>query len=310
MDDDEKTREQLEHELSELRSQNAELKKDEKALAVTEAIYQQLVQNANSIILRIDSDGKVLFFNEFAQKFFGYTEKEILGCSVVGTIVPKTNSSGHDLDSMIKNIGTNPEKYINNDNENMRRNGERAWVAWTNRAIRDESGNVTEILCIGNDITEHKRLENLLSESEERYRRLFETAKDGIVLLEKSNGHITHVNPAAEKMFGYSSKECSGKRLQDIGVMFDMGDFQTIMQDLNRNGIINYTDVPVKTKFGQYIETDIYLVDRARLAQCNIRDVTERNRAEVSLKEEKTFVENALNVMSQLQNSQFAIILQ
>ncbi len=298
--DEEKTREQLENELSELRSQNAALKKVQKTLAVTEAKYQELVQNANSIILRMDPDGKVLFFNEFAQKFFGYTEKEILGCSVIGTIVPETNFSDHDLDSMIRNIGKNPEKYINNENENMRRNGERTWVAWTNRAICDELGNVTEILCIGNDITEHKRLESLLSESEERYRRLFETAKDGIVLLEKSNGHITHVNPAAEMMFGYSSKECSGKRLQDIGVMFDMGDFQTIIQELNKNGIINYTDVPVKTKSGQHIETDIYLVDRARLAQCNIRDVTERNRAEMLLKEEKTFVENALNVMKEI----------
>jgi PAS domain S-box-containing protein len=162
----------------------------------------------------------------------------------------------------------------------MRRNGERVWVAWTNKAIRDGNGKVIEILCIGNDITERRRLEILLSESEERYRRLFETASDAIVLLEKSEGNITHANPATEKMLGYSLKESIGKKLQDIGVLLDMSDFQTTMQNLNVNGIINYNDVPIKTKSGQYIDTDIYLVDRARLAQCNIRDVSERKRAE------------------------------
>jgi len=259
-----------------------------KALEANEAKYRELVQNANSIILRMDTKGQVTFFNEFAQMFFGYTEEEMLGRSVVGTIVPETESSGRDLDFMIREIGIRPEKYINNENENMRRNGERVWVAWTNKAIRDESGKIKEILCIGNDITEHKRLEGLLEESEERYRRLFETANDGILLLEKHEGKITHANPAATEMLGYSKEECIGKRLQNIGVSLDTGDIQKIMQTLDRNGIIYYDDVPVKTKTGQYIDTDIYMVDRARLVQCNIRDITERKRsAEVIRKKEE-----------------------
>jgi two-component system NtrC family sensor kinase len=256
-------------------------------LEVNEAKYRELVQNANSIILKMDPEGKVTFFNEFAQMFFGYTEEEMLGRSVVGTIVPETGSSGLDPDFMIKDIGINPEKYITNENENMRRNGERVWVAWTNKAIRDGNGKVIEILCIGNDITERRRLEILLSESEERYRRLFETANDAIVLLEKREGNITHANPATEKMLGYSLKESIGNKLQDIGVLLDMSDFQTTMQNLNMSGIINYNDVPIKTKSGQHIDTDIYLVDRARLVQCNIRDITERKRAEDALKKNR-----------------------
>jgi PAS domain S-box-containing protein len=253
-----------------------ERKKVEKALETNEAKYQELVQNANSIILKMDPKGKVTFFNEFAQMFFGYTEKEMLGCCVVGTILPETESSGRDLDFMIKDIGIHPEKYINNENENMRRNGERVWVAWTNKAIRDGNGKVIEILCIGNDITKHRQLESLLEESEERYRRLFETANDGILLLEKHKGKVTHANAAATKMLGYSKEECIGKKLQDIGVSLDIGDFQKVMQTLDKSGIIYYENVPVKTKAGQYIDTDIYMVDRARLVQCNIRDITER----------------------------------
>jgi two-component sensor histidine kinase len=82
-------------------------------------------------------------------------------------------------------------------------------------------------------------------------------------------------------MLGYTKKELIGNKLQDIGVLLDLGDFQTTMQHLNMSGIINYDDVPVKTKSGQHIDTDIYLVDRARLVQCNIRDITDRKQAEV-----------------------------
>lgn len=276
-------------------------------LEVNETKYRELVQNANSIILKMDPEGKVTFFNEFAQMFFGYTEEEMLGRSVVGTIVPETGSSGLDPNFMIKDIGINPEKYITNENENMRRNGERVWVAWTNKAIYDGNGKVIEILCIGNDITERRRLEILLSESEERYRRLFETADDGILLLEKREGNITHANPAVTAMLGYSKEECIGNKLQDIGFLHDMGHFQEIMHTLDRSGIIYYDDVLIKTKAGQTFYVDIYLVDRARLVQCNIRDITERKQAEEALRkserELKSKTENleevnaALNVL-------------
>jgi PAS domain S-box-containing protein len=146
--------------------------------------------------------------------------------------------------------------------------------------IREKKNDQPIILLAIEDITERKELEELLSESEERYRRIFETASDGIVLLEKREGQIVHANPAAENMLGYSEAEYSGKMLQDIGVPLDMSDFPAIMQTLNETGIINYDDVEVKTKSGHSIDTDIYLVDRASLAQCNIRDVSERKRKE------------------------------
>jgi PAS domain S-box-containing protein len=163
--------------------------------------------------------------------------------------------------------------------------------------IREKNNDQPIILLAIEDITERKRLEDLLAESEMQYRRLFETASDGIVLLEKREGHIVRANPAAGKMLGYSEEEYTGKMLQDIGVSLDMSDFPAIIQDLDKNGILNYEDVPVKTKSGQYIDTDIYMVDRAKLAQCNIRDVTERKLADKALKAEKAFIENALNTL-------------
>lgn len=144
--------------------------------------------------------------------------------------------------------------------------------------IREKKSDRPIILLAIEDITERNCLKDLLLESELRYRRIFETASDGIVLLEKAEGHIVQVNPAAEKMLGYAEEEYAGKTLQDIGVPL-VGDFPTLMETLGKSGILNYEDLQVKTKSGQSIDTDIYLVDEAKLAQCNIRDVSERKKA-------------------------------
>jgi PAS domain S-box-containing protein len=139
-------------------------------------------------------------------------------------------------------------------------------------------------------------------DSEEQYRRLFETASDGIILLEKREGKITQANPATEKLLGYTEKESIGNKLQNIGVVLDTSDFQTTMRNLNKSGIINYRNVKVETKSGQHIDTEIYLVDRAKLVQCNIRDVTGRKQTQEALREsEKKYrlvVDNMADVVA------------
>ena len=81
----------------------------------------------------------------------------VIGKNVVGTIVSQKTRSGHDLSMMADDLGFNAEGYAVNVSENIRRNGDRVWIAWINRAIRDEKGHIVEILCIGNDITDRKR---------------------------------------------------------------------------------------------------------------------------------------------------------
>lgn len=146
--------------------QERERKGAEEALRNSEAKYRELVQNANSIILRMDMRGNVTFFNEFAQRFFGYPESEILGKNVIGTIVPETDSAGRDLRAMIQDIGLHPERYANNENENMRHSGERVFVSWANKGMRDAEGKLAEVLCIGNDITQRKNLEVQLQQAQ------------------------------------------------------------------------------------------------------------------------------------------------
>ena len=155
-----------------LQQEVAERKQTEELLGESEAKYRELVQHANSIILRFDTQGRITFFNEFAQRFFGYTEDEILHHHLVGKIVPPTESSGRDLKAMIEDIIRNSARYVHNENETIRRNGERAWVAWTNRAILGQDGCISEILSIGMDITDRKQAEKALREGEEKIARL------------------------------------------------------------------------------------------------------------------------------------------
>ncbi len=107
-----------------------------------ERICWEIVEAVNSVILRWDTDLKVTFINRFAQEFFGFTSDEILGKSLLGTIVPATSTGGSDLAAMIRGIVRHPEQFVNNENENMRHDGTRVWISWTNRAIMDKQGNV------------------------------------------------------------------------------------------------------------------------------------------------------------------------
>lgn len=141
-----------------------EQKRTERALVEKERKYRDLVEHANSIILRWNSEGQITFLNEFGLRFFGYSAEEIFGRQLVGTIVPFSESGGRDLTRLVQQIVNNPEAYEQNINENVKRNGERAWVTWANRIERDRQGQVVEILSVGTDITEQRRAEAAIRE--------------------------------------------------------------------------------------------------------------------------------------------------
>ena len=132
-------------------------KESEAALRRSEAKYRELVQNTNSIIIRYDPLGHITFFNEYARQFFGYSEKEIKGCNILGCLIPWRSSLGRDYRAMIIDFLKNPERYPTNEIENIRRDGSRAWVAWTNKPVRDKYGRIVEILSVGIDVTQRKQ---------------------------------------------------------------------------------------------------------------------------------------------------------
>jgi PAS domain S-box-containing protein len=150
------------------------------ALKESETKYRELVQNANSIIVKLDPKGNITFFNEFAQQFFGYSEQEIIGKNIVGTTVPVTDSYGQNLASFIQQILQHPERDNHQENENMRRNGERVWIAWRNKALFDQRGNFTGLLCIGTDISDRKQAEEALRASQKMLRLVMDNIPQAI----------------------------------------------------------------------------------------------------------------------------------
>ncbi len=138
----------------------------------------------------------------------------------------------------------------------------------------------------GASSAEHRRVQDALKASEARYRRLFETAKDGILILEAESGRIIDSNPYLEKMLGYSHAELLGKRLWEIGSFKDIAASQSSFQELQRKKYIRYEDLPLETKRGEHRQVEfvsnVYMVDHTKVIQCNVRDITSRKLAEAS----------------------------
>ncbi|HRF43855.1 MAG TPA: ABC transporter substrate binding protein [Candidatus Competibacteraceae bacterium] len=125
----------------------------------TEQKYRDLVENANSIILKWGRDGRIIFLNEYGLHFFGYTEAEIIGQPVLGTLVSPFDETGRNLAEIVDDIIKHPGDYASNVNQNLRKNGEQVWVAWSNRTILDKLGNISGVFSVGTDITARKQAE-------------------------------------------------------------------------------------------------------------------------------------------------------
>jgi PAS domain S-box-containing protein len=209
-----------------------EQKKAEQALMESRAKYRDLVENANCIIFQMDTRGNITFFNRFAQEFFGYSEAEILGRNVVGTIAPATESTGRNLQFMIEDLVKHPERYADNENENIRRNGELVWVAWTNRAIYDNENRLSEILCFGIDRTAQKRADEIVKNSEQRLAQIINFLPDPTWVID-NEGKVVTWNQAMENLTGIAAADMVGKGNYEYALPF-YGERRPILIDLVR----------------------------------------------------------------------------
>lgn len=147
------------------------------------------------------------------------------------------------------------------------------------------------------DIKVRKRTKETLQASEVRYRRLFEAAQDGILILDFATGQIVDVNPFLTNLLGYSHAELVGKDLWEIGPVKDISPSRLCFADLQAKGIIRYDDLPLETKGGQRIAVEfvsnVYTVRGTRVIQCNIRDITRRKNAEEALRRSEEQLQQA-----------------
>lgn len=247
-------------------------------LAASEENYRSVVENVMSIILRLDPQGNITFFNKFAEELFGYKRHEIIGRSALGTIVPAVSSKGEDLAAKFKDLVKNPAKYSLTENENRCRDDRRIWVTWTNQPIYDEQGALREILCAGTDVTPQVELMEQL-----RLTQFTMDAAAESVVWTNEQGRIIYANAATVNELGYPAPELHALTLSDLAVDFPAAAWEKLWQSLKQNRSATFELQQRRqsgtTRFVELAATYLKVAGK----ECTIifiRDLTERKLAE------------------------------
>jgi PAS domain S-box-containing protein len=261
-----------------------ERRRAEEALHESEERYRRLFETAQDGILILDAEsGAITDANPFLIKMLGYTLEDMKGkrlWEVSPTFDRVANKSAFEE--------LQQKGYIRYDDLPLEtKNGQKRQVEFVSNVYLVNGKKV--IQCNIRDLTGRKHAEEGLRTSEERFRRLFETAQDGILILDAESGAITDANPFLIEMLGYATEDLIGKRLWEVSACVDRAASKTAFEELQKKGYIRYDNLPLETKDGQIRQvgfvSNVYLVNGKKIIQCNIRDITERKRAEGTLRE-------------------------
>jgi PAS domain S-box-containing protein len=252
---------------------------DQSALKSSEARYRRLFETAQDAILILEeSSGKIIDANPFVMDLLGYSLDELIGKELweIGLFSDKEESK-EAMERLQK------EGYIRYENMPLEtKSGKRVDVEFVSNSYM--VGDEKVIQCNIRDITERADAANALGSSEARYRRLFETAQDAILILEESTGKIIDANPFVIALLGYSLGELIGRQLWEIGLFSDKDQSKAAMERLQKEGYIRYENIPLETKSGKRVDVEFvsnsYMVGDEKVIQCNIRDITDRKWAE------------------------------
>jgi PAS domain S-box-containing protein len=243
------------------------------------ADYRRVFETTGDGILILDAEtGEILDVNPFLVWLLDYSRDDLLGKKLwdigVWSDVAASKASFAELQK---------KEYLRyEDYPLVAKGGRRIFVEFISNVYL--AGNAKLIQCNIRDMTSHKAIEESMAVSESRYRRLFEAAQDGILILDADTGEITDVNPFLEEMLGYSREEFVGKRLWEIGPFKDKNASKRAYQELSSKSYIRYDDLPLEASDGRQCDVEfvsnVYLVGQAKVIQCNIRDITARKKLE------------------------------
>jgi PAS domain S-box-containing protein len=131
----------------------------EAELKRSQAEFRELVEGVESVIVRLAGDGRILYMNPAGERLFGWSNAELNGRHVLGTIIPEHDQHGRSLRPIIDAAFGDPEAMRHTQNENVTRDGRRLWMSWANRVLRDADGRSIGLLSVGTDLTEQLRSE-------------------------------------------------------------------------------------------------------------------------------------------------------
>jgi PAS domain S-box-containing protein len=261
---------------NDLRDLNARLEERVEERARLAAI----VEYSEDAIIGKTLAGIITSWNAGAERIYGYSAQEIVGKSISLLVPPDIP----DDTALILERIRNGEPVIRYETVRRKKDGGLLDITLTASQIRDAQNNLTGVSTIAHDITQRKQAEEAMHASEMRYRRLFETAQDGILILDADTGQIVEVNPFLIAMLGFSREQFLGKKIWEIGLFKDIVANKDNFEELQRKEYIRYEDLPLETSDGRHIAVEfvsnVYEVNNKKVIQCNIRDNTARKLAE------------------------------
>ena len=248
---------------------------------------ESIVSTVREPLLVLDTKLRIISANQSFYRTFSVTPQETEGKPIyeIGNgqwNIPK-------LRELLEEILPKNTSFDNFEVDHEFHNLGRRIMLLNARLIHDGGSNIQKVLLAIEDITERKRVEHDMVFSELRYRRLFETAQDGILILNAQSGEIADANPFLLDMLGYSKQDLLGKKLWEIGFFSDAAASHQAFQILQDKGYVLYEDLPLETNDGQPMEVEfvsnVYPIDGEKVIQCNIRDITGRKRTEERIRQ-------------------------
>lgn len=186
----------------------------------------------------------------------------------------------------------------------VRKDGAVIWADESTSLRRDAAGRPLYFVSSAIDVTESHRAREALRSSEVRYRLLFESAKDGILILDHESGRIVDSNPAFERLTGFAHEELRGRTVGETGILSDAAGSGPAFDALRAEAYVRCEDVPLRARTGGTIPVELvansYLVAGSKVVQCNFRDVSERKRLETELRRKDALYRSVIENSSDL----------
>lgn len=274
--------EELSKAQEELREQFEELAKRDKLLSVSEERFRISAKSVSDVIWDWSiPDGRLEWYGRI-DEILGYAPGEFPRTLDAWEKIIHPDDRDRVMAILDRHLKTQTPYAA--EYRVVRKDGEIRY--WTDQgtAMQDDQGRAYRMVGSCSDITERKRAEEALIASEVRYRRLFEAAQDGILILDAETGQIVDVNPFLIDMLGFSHEQFVEKKIWDIGIFKDIVANKDNFEELQRKEHIRYEDLPLETADGRNIAVEfvsnVYMVNDKKVIQCNIRDITERKLAE------------------------------
>ena len=256
-------------------------------LRADQASTAEILEAANVLLVGLDREGQVILLNQHAALLLGYDKQELHGQNWFETAIPVDQCQ--KLKALYQDIGTGnlelPQQCINHVKTKV---GGSRIIEWRNSTLTRD-GQFDGCLAIGIDVTERVAEEEKLRNSEVRYRRLFESAKDGILILDATTGMVVDANPYLIELLGLTYEQLIGYRVWELGFLNDIAASRDNFLELQQREYIRYEDLPLETATGQRIDVEfisnVYSVNGNLVIQCNIRNISARRQAENDLQE-------------------------